>query len=209
MPRSALTLPPVDTDRVIHSVPAVTGNEANTIATMASAKSLMGVSMTLPRSRHYFSWKPSLGKFYRRILNRHSPFNSVAAAFLRRSQSLENLFSRLSVLQGDPLFGASYRVFAIVAQPYRWGRVSLFLDGKPALQYQLTSAQCHYAAAFFFLRFRNEQLNGKVFYSLKEIQVIIEQWRKHYNTKRPHSALGYRPPAQETIVPMDQEPIMH
>ena len=35
------------------------------------------------------------------------------------------------------------------------------------------------------------------------------QWRKHYNTKRPHSALGYRPPAPETIVPMDQKPVMH
>ncbi|MEM9238428.1 MAG: integrase core domain-containing protein, partial [Pseudomonadota bacterium] len=34
-------------------------------------------------------------------------------------------------------------------------------------------------------------------------------WRKHYNTKRPHSALGYRPPAPETIIPMDHRPIMH
>ena len=48
-----------------------------------------------------------------------------------------------------------------------------------------------------------------VFYTLKEAQIIIEQWGKHYNTKRPHSALGYRPPAPETIVPMDQEPVMH
>jgi len=34
--------------------------------------------------------------------------------------------------------------------------------------------------------------------------IIIEQWRKHYNTRRPHSALGYRPPAPETTTPMDQ-----
>jgi len=47
------------------------------------------------------------------------------------------------------------------------------------------------------------------FYSLREAQIIIESWRKHYNTKRPHSALGYRPPAPETIVQMDQRPIMH
>ena len=52
-------------------------------------------------------------------------------------------------------------------------------------------------------------LDGEIFYTLKEAQIIIEQWRKHYNTKRPHSALGYRPPAPETIIPMDQEPVMH
>ena len=50
---------------------------------------------------------------------------------------------------------------------------------------------------------------GEIFYSLREAQILIEQWRKHYNTKRPHSALGYRPPAPETIVQMDQRPIMH
>jgi len=44
-------------------------------------------------------------------------------------------------------------------------------------------------------------LDGEIFYTLKEAQIIIEQWRKHYNTKRPHSALGYRPPAPETIRP--------
>jgi len=58
-------------------------------------------------------------------------------------------------------------------------------------------------------RFEDELLNGEIFYSLKEAQIIIEQWRKHYNTKRPHSALGYRPPAPETIVKMDQGPVMH
>jgi putative transposase len=56
---------------------------------------------------------------------------------------------------------------------------------------------------------RDELLNGEIFYSLREAQIIIESWRNHYNTKRPHSALGYRPPAPEAIVPMDQRPIMH
>jgi putative transposase len=54
-----------------------------------------------------------------------------------------------------------------------------------------------------------ELLNGEIFYSLREAQIIIERWRKHYNTKLPHSALGYRPPAPEAIVPIDQRPIMH
>jgi len=44
-------------------------------------------------------------------------------------------------------------------------------------------------------KLRDECLNGEIFYSLKEAQVVIEKWRVMYNTLRPHSALGYRPPA--------------
>ncbi|MEO0624743.1 MAG: integrase core domain-containing protein, partial [Pseudomonadota bacterium] len=38
---------------------------------------------------------------------------------------------------------------------------------------------------------------------------LIEQRRRHDNTERPHSALGYRPPAPETIIPVDHRPVMH
>ena len=58
-------------------------------------------------------------------------------------------------------------------------------------------------------RMRDELLNGEIFYSLHEAQIIVERWRNHYNTKQPHSALGCRPPAPEAIIPMDQRPIMH
>ena len=61
----------------------------------------------------------------------------------------------------------------------------------------------------FNARFRDELLNGELFYSLKEAQILIEEWRIHYNTVRPHSSLGYRPPAPESIVRMDQRPKMH
>jgi putative transposase len=44
-------------------------------------------------------------------------------------------------------------------------------------------------------KLRDECLNGEIFYSLKEAQIVIESWRREYNTERPHSALGYRPPA--------------
>jgi transposase InsO family protein len=50
-------------------------------------------------------------------------------------------------------------------------------------------------------KLRDECLNGEIFYSLREAQVVIEKWRIHYNTKRPHSSLGYRPPAPLTIAP--------
>ena len=49
----------------------------------------------------------------------------------------------------------------------------------------------------FNARLRDELLDGDVFYSLREAQVIIEGWRKHTNTVRPHGSIGYRPPAPE------------
>ena len=61
----------------------------------------------------------------------------------------------------------------------------------------------------FNARFRDELLNGELFYTLQEAKVIIEQWRKHYNTRRPHSSLGYRPPAPESIDPLELKPVMN
>ena len=54
-----------------------------------------------------------------------------------------------------------------------------------------------------------ENIYYEIFYSVHEAQILIQQWRKNYYTKQPHSALGYRPPAPETIVQMDQRPVMH
>ena len=47
----------------------------------------------------------------------------------------------------------------------------------------------------FNSKLRDEFLNGEIFYSLKEVKVLAERWRVYYNTQRPHSSLGYRPPA--------------
>jgi putative transposase len=52
----------------------------------------------------------------------------------------------------------------------------------------------------FNSKLRDELLNGEIFYSLKEARIIIEAWRRHYNTIRPHSALAYRPPAPEVVL---------
>ncbi len=60
----------------------------------------------------------------------------------------------------------------------------------------------------FNARLPDELLNGEIFYTLKEAQIIIEGWRKHYNTKRPHSALGYKPPAPESFI-LARRPVMH
>ncbi|SDA28106.1 Integrase core domain-containing protein [Methylobacterium sp. UNC378MF] len=52
----------------------------------------------------------------------------------------------------------------------------------------------------FNAKLRDELLNGEVFYTLKEASVVIEQWRRHYNSIRPHSSLGYCPPAPEAVI---------
>jgi putative transposase len=46
-----------------------------------------------------------------------------------------------------------------------------------------------------------EVLKREIFFTLTEAKILIEQWRREYNTIRPHSSLGYRPPAPEAIRP--------
>lgn len=54
-------------------------------------------------------------------------------------------------------------------------------------------------------KMRDELLNLEIFYSLQEAQILIEMWRRHYNTIRPHSALGYRPPVPASILVQSSE----
>ncbi len=61
----------------------------------------------------------------------------------------------------------------------------------------------------FNSKLRDELLNGEIFYSLAEARIVIEGWRQHYNTERPHSSLGYKPPAPAAILslkPCQSEP---
>ncbi len=53
-------------------------------------------------------------------------------------------------------------------------------------------------------KLRDELLNGEIFYTLREAKVLIERWRIHYNTIRPHRSLGQRPPVPEAwLMPTD------
>jgi transposase InsO family protein len=63
---------------------------------------------------------------------------------------------------------------------------------------------------------RNDSFNGKlrgellglgIFYSLRETNVLIERWRRRYNTIRPHSSLGYRPPAPVAVLPWQSDAV--
>jgi len=51
-------------------------------------------------------------------------------------------------------------------------------------------------------KLRDELLDREILYTLAEARVLIQHWRHEYNTIRPHSALGYRPPAPEAIHPV-------
>jgi putative transposase len=53
----------------------------------------------------------------------------------------------------------------------------------------------------FNARLRDELLDGEIFYTLAEAKIVIESWRRHFNTVRPHGSLGYKPPAPEVFVP--------
>jgi transposase InsO family protein len=53
----------------------------------------------------------------------------------------------------------------------------------------------------FNARLRDELLNGEIFYSLREAQIVLESWRRHYNTERPHASLGYRAPRRKSSCP--------
>ena len=51
----------------------------------------------------------------------------------------------------------------------------------------------------FIGKLRDELLNGEIFDTLLEARVLTERWRREYNRYRPHSSLGYRPPAPEAF----------
>ena len=53
----------------------------------------------------------------------------------------------------------------------------------------------------FNARMRDEFLNGELFGSLREAEVLSKRWQKYYNTIRPHSALGGKPPAPQMLIP--------
>jgi hypothetical protein len=58
-----------------------------------------------------------------------------------------------------------------------------------------------YGKLFVYDLLREKLLNGEIFDTLLEAKVVIENWRREYNQFRPHSSLGYRPPAPGVFVP--------
>ena len=114
------------------------------------------------------------------------------------STDVVDALTDLFILRGPPRFIRSDNGAEFVAENVRtWiaavGAKTAFIEpGSP-----WENGYCE----SFNARFRDELVNGEVLYTLREAQILIEKWRLNYNTVRPHSALRYRPPAPETIVP--------
>lgn len=112
----------------------------------------------------------------------------------------------LFILRGVPGFIRSDNGPELVAQAVRdWiatvgARTTYIEPGSPWENGDLESLSA---------RLRDELLNGEIFDSVREARIVIEDWRRHFNQIRPHSALGWLPPAPEVVVPPDPRPPMH
>jgi putative transposase len=121
----------------------------------------------------------------------------LAIAVRRRltSRDVQEVLSELFLLRGCPMYLRSDNGPEFIATALRaWYRVlavaPLFIEpGSPWENGYVES---------FNGKLRDELLNGELFYTLHEAQVLVERWRQRYNAHRPHRALGYRPPAPET-----------
>ena len=122
------------------------------------------------------------------------------------STDVVDALTDLFILRGPPEFIRSDNGPEFIAEKVR-GRIGA-VGSKTAFIEPGSPWENGYCESFNS-RFRDEFLNGEIFFSLHEARILIEQWRRHYNTVRPHSALGYRPPAPESFIPMDQRPTIH
>mgnify|MGYP001353028090 FL=1 len=177
------------------------------------------VRLRAERANHVWSYdfvhhRTHDGKAFR-TLNVLDEFTreSLAIRVRRKLSSIDviDVLTDLFILRGPPAYIRSDNGPEFVAEAVRrWiaavGAQTAFIEpGSPWENGYIES---------FNARLRDELLDGEIFYSLREAQVVIDDWRRHYNTARPHSSLGYRPPAPETIVPgrlhrLAGEPTMH
>ena len=120
---------------------------------------------------------------------------SLSVARQIRSQGVLDRLYRLFIYRGTPEHIRSDNGSEFTAKAVRqWlGRLevgTLFIEpGSPWENGYVES---------FFGKMRDELLNGEIFDTLLEARVVIEDWRREYNQHRPHSSLGYKPPAPET-----------
>jgi len=114
-----------------------------------------------------------------------------------RNQEVIDLLFQLFILRGIPGHirsdnGPEFTARAIRKWLTRLGVKTLFIEpGSPWENGYIES---------FNGKLRDELLNREIFTTLVEAKVLIEQWRREYNQVRPHSSLGYRPPAPEAIL---------
>ena len=123
---------------------------------------------------------------------------AIKAARKIRSDDVLQLLTELFTLKGVPDHirsdnGPEFTSKAVREWLRKVGVKTLFIEpGSPWENGYIES---------FNGKLRDEFLNREIFYSLKEVQILTERWRQEYNTLRPHSSLGYRPPAPEAVRP--------
>jgi putative transposase len=114
-----------------------------------------------------------------------------------KNQDVIDLLFHLFIFRGIPEYvrsdnGPEFTAKAIRKWLARLGVKTLFIEpGSPWENGYIES---------FNGKMRDELLNREIFITLEEAKVLIEQWRREYNQVRPHSSLGYRPPAPEAIL---------
>jgi putative transposase len=164
------------------------------------------VRLRAERANHVWSYdfmedRTHEGRKYR-ILNVLDEFTRECLAIRvdRRLKSTDviDVLSDLFILRGVPGYirsdnGPEFVAKAVQAWIHAIGAKTAYIEpGSPWENGYVES---------FNARMRDELLNGELFYSLKEAKIVIENWRRHYNGVRPHTSLGYQPPAPETYVP--------
>ena len=123
---------------------------------------------------------------------------AIEAGRQLNSRDVVRILARLFVQYGVPRYLRSDNGAELTAKAVRQflgelGVETLFIEpGSPWENGYIES---------FNGKLRDELLNMEIFYTLLESRVLVDQWRRHYNTVRPHSSLGYRPPAPEAIQP--------
>jgi transposase InsO family protein len=175
---------------------------------------MMAPAFASGQSTHVWSYdfvhhRTDVGRVFRtlNILDKHSQ-ECLAIRVKRKlnSTAVIDALTDLFILRGVPAYIRSDNGPEFIAEAVRdWIKAA----GARAAYIEPRSLRENGYCDSFNVRLRYELLNGEISRSLREAQIIIESWRKHYNSKRPHSALGYRPPAPEGIIQMDQRPIMH
>jgi putative transposase len=113
-----------------------------------------------------------------------------------RSEDVLELLAELFALRGTPEHlrsdnGPEFCARAVQEWLSRVGVKTLFIEPGSPWENGYNES--------FNGKLRDELLNREIFYALEEARVLVEQWRQIYNKVRPHSALGYRPPAPEAI----------
>ena len=116
------------------------------------------------------------------------------------SQNVLEVLGELMVERGVPDHirsdnGSEFRAIAVREWLARIGAKTLYIEPGSPWENDYNES--------FNGRLRDECLKTELFNHLMEAKIIIEAWRRHYNTIRPHTSLGYRPPAPETIQAAD------